>query len=319
MTHTIDPAITEAAPPPSPLVRHSAAPQWGAGLLVSDDGQRRGYQFEDGEVRVFERGWFHLLRPVAIADAPVEQHLRQLARARGAAPVSAEAEANLAQLQQWFAAAYAGGFEDPRWQRRHRGGGSRALKRHRGPSIAGARDLLALAPLQSLIAHGEYDRLRNRWLDVMATTDLVSTAQLRPVQSLSFDEPLARALTDALHGQDDPEGSLDRLRVALARAGLRTPSWQLLTTAPALLWPDVHAYVRPSLIPLQAGSLGRKLALGRTPKGRDYRAVLEVYDEIRQALVAAGTTPTDLLDVFDLCCEATTSLRSERARTGAMH
>lgn len=319
MTTSIDPTQpVPSAAPAGMLVIHSAARQWGAGLLVSDDGQRRSYQFEDGELRVFERAWFHLLQEVE-ADPPVEQRLRQLARDRGGAPVLAHADANLAQLQQWFIAAYSGGFEDPRWERRHRGGQGRGLKRHRAPSIAGARELLALEPLRTLVAQGEFDRLRNRWLDVMAATDLVSTAQLRPAQSLSFDEPASRALIDALHGTEDLEGTFDRLRIALARAGLRGPSWQLLTTAQALLRPELHAYVRPSVVALQAQSLGRKLVLGRAATGRDYRSVLEMYDEIRRALVNGGTPPRDLLDVFDFCCESTTTLRAERSSASSVH
>lgn len=288
------------------LVRHAAVQAWGAGILLHEDDARRSYQFEDGEVRVFDRGWFHLLRPLEDAPEALAQRLLELAKANGA-PVARRAdtpsfEDQLSQLR----AAYPAGFADAAWLSQRRGDGDgRRLRRHRDPAIAMAATELAAETLRGLIAAGQPAAVRDRWLEVMAATDLVTSTQLDPLRAIDVDERLAAAIVDFLHGhgddasRDEADRDFDRLRLALAHAGVRTPSWQAFTAARALTRPDVHVYVRPSLLRQQAACLGDALCVARAPNPADYARVLAHAQQLRTSLAERGLTPRDLLDVHD--------------------
>ena len=50
------------------LYRHSRREQWGLAILALEEGDRRRYQFEDGRMRTFKKGYWRLLVEVSRPD-----------------------------------------------------------------------------------------------------------------------------------------------------------------------------------------------------------------------------------------------------------
>ena len=65
------------------LFQHKARPQWGLAIVAWEREGKRGYQFEDGELRVFKNGFFHLLDEVSHPLDEAAVVVARLARAAG--------------------------------------------------------------------------------------------------------------------------------------------------------------------------------------------------------------------------------------------
>jgi hypothetical protein len=55
------------------LFRHARRPEWGLAILESETTTHRRFQFQDGQLRTFRRGFYELLEPV---DRPLDESLR---------------------------------------------------------------------------------------------------------------------------------------------------------------------------------------------------------------------------------------------------
>src|SRR5688572_12808538 len=47
------------------LFQHASRPEWGGALIAWERDGKRGYQFEDGQLRIFTTGHYYLLEPIA--------------------------------------------------------------------------------------------------------------------------------------------------------------------------------------------------------------------------------------------------------------
>lgn len=283
------------------LVVHSAAKHWGTGLLVWEAEDKRGYQFEDGALRVLERRWFDLLRPAPDASEETAAQLREMARSNGAKVVAPRRIApTLDEQVQRFTAAFARGFVGAPWSLQRRGvGAKRRLKRHRDAAIADAATRLDRGALEMLVEQGAFDEVRDRVVSVLEGTDLITARQLGQLTALPVDASLASALVAWLHEEDGEGRHLDALRIALARAGLRTPSWQLVTAARALVQPERHICVRASVMKQQIACLGASLTLSQHANPSEYARLLLMMNSVRSELGDRGLQTRDLFDVTD--------------------
>ena len=51
------------------LVVHNKKSEWGMGLVTDANEERMQVQFQDGKLRLFKKGWFHLLESVEDDDS----------------------------------------------------------------------------------------------------------------------------------------------------------------------------------------------------------------------------------------------------------
>lgn len=303
------------------LFRHLKRPRWGLAVLAWDHGDTRGFQFEDGKLRVFNNDFFGLLEEV---DPPADQtrlvlaHLnRALGRSEAVKRAGSKQEELVPFAEQinYIKEQYPDGFGGAAWTASMRGvGAQRELKRHRDPAVARARKQLAGTVLERLIKAKKYDEVINTMIAVLEQTSLVGDTKLKPLRAApSHRRPaIAVALLELLHGK----GAIDP-RFESFVSNLDEPSWELATAPLALLHPEQHVCVTPSVFKQQALWLAPRMAHPRRPAAATYQRYLELARAIHAQLEGAGLGPRDHLDVYDFIAltlrPATRKLLAERA------
>lgn len=296
----------------APLVRHARRESWGRAVMLWENEQKRGYQFEDGQMRVFAEGYYDLLQPARKPDPMLRHRLIQTARENGFVPTSTQKQGKakstapsgptptLADQIEVFRNEFPDGFADEQWVHAYRARSGRRIKRLKDPAIAEAAQRLSKPVLDAMIEAGEYANVLASVVDVVKLTDLASAQQLAVFENLPVDRPLAEAMRDYLHdvASTDLE-PMARLRRELARFGVKKIAWTALTAPRALLHPSDHMCVRPSIVRTQAKHGVARHAPGRQPNAADYSRALELAMAVREALTKAELAPRDLFDVTD--------------------
>lgn len=302
----------------TPLYSHRKGDDWGLAIMAWERGPRRAYQFEDGRLRVFKKGYYDLLEEV---DAPADRAMRVIAELQRKLGVAAAAAAGTSgagaartrpdisfeQQLAIFATKYPEGFADPNWIDSHRGDPDkgRRLKRHRVRAITAAQQLLSSDALEAVIDEQRASEIHASVVELLTSTDLVSAKQLDPLRQL----PAARhaafvsRLRDLLHGDDVYELRFERFVATLALVHGAGPSWQLATALPALAVPDQHVCVRPATLRKQAEWMAPRLTFTKTPHGPLCARFDEMAVAVSKQLEEAGLEPADLLDVYDFMRE----------------
>lgn len=289
------------------LYRHVKKQEWGLALLAWERDGKRAFRFEDGEVRIFKEGYYGLLEEV---DRPADRTTEIVAkidrehgvssRRRGGKDKAPEQPVTFDEQLEVLLAEFPGGFDSGAWVEQHRGGGSgRRLKRHRDSAVDDARRQLSADALRELIDSGEYDAVRQRAMDVLGATDLVTRAQLKPLEDATGDERTAGAVFELLHGTTEIDERFDKFCHALAQSSKKLPSWPLITGLLGLVDPVEHVCIRPSVFTEQAKWMAPSLTLGKQPRGGIYVRFVEMAKTLLENLRNAGQQPRDLLDVHD--------------------
>jgi len=312
MMHSSETSTTErpAQNAPRPLVRHTRREGWGRALMLWEREDKRGYQFEDGEVRVFAKPYFELLQPAKHPDPVLRHQLREQAVTNGHLEPAKSARGgkaagrpvpSLDDQVTVFETLFPDGFHGDDWTEQHRGRiEGRRLKRHRDPAIEQAKERLSEEALRGCLERGEPVEVYRRFVDVVGGTDLATRKQLDGFRGLNVDTNLAEAMIGFLH--DVRQGDLAtmaRLRRALAKENFRKIPWTALTAPRALLYPNDHMCVRPSVVRAQAKLIAPRFKLSQVPSAGDYSQCLEMAMSVREHLTKAGFSPRDLLDVTD--------------------
>lgn len=299
--------LMSASAAPLPVVyRHSSKPEWGLAVVAWELDGRRGYQFEDGALRVFKDGYYHHLEEV---DTPADRldslssMLRESTAPRtGAPPASTARGVALDEQIDFFLLTYPDGFHGAAWRADHRIGKSSSRKRHRDPVIAAAQLELAQPAVDAhLDEHREHQGL-SALFDVIARTDLVPTRQVRPLTALRGDVARAvlRSVRELLWDTAEPlPRRFTRWVNALAVAVGNGPSWELATAPLALVHPLEHVCVRSARFQSQAAWMAPNLRLAAPPTAATYERTLAMAQRIRQRLAERGAPAVDLLDVHD--------------------
>jgi hypothetical protein len=288
------------------LYRHVKKHEWGLALLAWERDGKRAFRFEDGEVRIFKEGYYGLLEEV---DRPADRTTEIVAKIDREHGVSSrrrggqkepEREVTFDEQLEVFLAEFPDGFESAAWVEQHRGGGAgRRLKRHRDSAIDDARRQLGADALRELIDAGDFDAVRQRAIDVLEATDLVTRAQIKPIEESKGDERVADALFQLLHGTGSMEERFDKFCHAVAHSSRKLPSWPLITALVGLVDPQEHLCIRPSVFSAQAKWMAPSLQLGKQPKGAIYTRFVDMAKTILENLRNAGQKPRDLLDIYD--------------------
>lgn len=303
---------------------HRKRRNWGLGLLAWEQGNRRGYVFESGELRVFDEPFFSLMLQVERPDQEVRALHRSLkpaldaARAdRGAVPKAPSvpgASTFDAQLES-FLGAYPAGFRDARWLQGRRGASAPdRLVAHRSRAVEEARTLLSASRLSARIHEQDFAAAYDDVHRVLSSTDLVPAADraLAEVAELWRRRQLVLAVNALLHGR--AVRRLGSFLLAFHEAARKPASWQLATALPALLDPDNHVAVSPTLFRAQAKRVALRLSIPKLPTEASYMACLALARQIGAKLSEHGTPAGDLMDVHDFICSTAGTHAPRRSR-----
>ncbi len=295
--------------PAQRLFRHKLHPEWGVGLWVREEMTRRRLRFDDGEMRAFKQGFYHLLEPIDVDVVDVEAKFEEIGsehdlataerrRARlrkQKAPVMA-----LAQQVRVFRHSYPDGFADPAFIDDHvRPSGGRSRKSHHGEAVDLARQLLAADVLGELAASGDWAAIHAAAVQVMASTTLVSRSKgYTPVAALDGDarDAFGKALFELLHGDEERYAKRFAAWLATLRKDCKLkPEWGLASLFPALMSPTEHVVVRPRAFELQAREILPGKVIEKRPSKQGYKRARRVAKRLAKRLGELGLDTPDLL------------------------
>ena len=287
------------------IYEHDTRSDWGNAILAWESGNKRGYQFEDGELRVFKQGWFERLREVDLPMGKAVATMARLSRRLGIEPTVQAASGDAMSFDEQlrvFEHLHAGGFDGDAWSADIRGAGKpRRLKRHRDAAIADGRKRLSAGNLASFIVADAFDECLGVIVDVLGATNLVAKAQLAALEgaAATSTRELVLRVRDLLWGAESYGVRFERFIATVALATGKSPSWQLATALSALVHPDEHVYVRPTAARAQTAWMAPRLRFARQPSASDYTRLCRMIHAVRAELEQAGYTPRDLFDATD--------------------
>lgn len=289
------------------LYQHSMKPGWGVALMAWERDGKRGYQFEDGKLRVIKKGFYHLLRQIDRPADETETALRdlnlKLGRRRASKRLGADrVSIPLADQIVYFRRLFPKGFQGVKWAKKHRGiDAKKRLKRHRDPIIADAAALADRAALEARVEAGDALSVIRQLTALLEDTDMVTRAQLKGIDRVN--EPLAAQLVSALinlmWGTDELDKRFNRWVGALGRVLHSKPRWQLATVISALMAPREHVCVKRSVFVKQAAWMAPSLQISTAPTGAIYVRLIEMSKLLDNKLAEHGLRVRDLIDVYD--------------------
>ncbi len=188
------------------------------------------------------------------------------------------------------------------------------MKRHRDAAIGQAQTVLAAASIEGMLSEHRYKELWQSLRQVAKDTDLVSPKCL---STISTDDParlseLAKALRHVLYGEGSFDTRMQRFISACRGASSADVSWQLVTFALALVFPNEHICIHPASFREQARWLVPRLSRLQSPTAAAYRQLSEMARLISKKLTEASAPPHDMLDVADFI-RVTTSPSARKA------
>ena len=285
------------------VYKHEHRPRWGLAILAWEGRDKRRYQFQDGKLRTFKRGYYEMLAPVADVEDDVLRDLRSMLRtSRHFRGEQRKPAAKIDDQLETFRATYPDGFADAKYRSDVRGEGeSRIKKAHRDPVIAAARAALSRDALGAKIEAADFAGARDALLGVLRKTSLVPLKDAKLVEAVGDDalEPVIRALHGVLHAEGSFAMRFDVWVKALREALGKNPSWQLATAPLALVHPDVHLLVRPTVLRRQAKRLDPAISHTTKPNGVLYDRYRTMASVLRTRLEQAGMPPRDMIDVYE--------------------
>ena len=306
---TTPPAPPKATGSVPTLYRHCKYPEWGRAVIVREQSSKRSYMFEDGQVRLFKKGYYHLLEEVQLDEADALDLATVLGGAleRRSGPAEAPSAADkprasrigrirLEERIAFLDSEYSGGLSGEAWDREIRGRGTTTRrKRHRDPVLADAHRLLVERPPDPDDPQGLLDALVN----VLEPSDLLGARRREKLAALGPSESaeLGQALHGLLFGEVPHPIRLERWIDALSRPPHKLSNWALATIPSALVEPKEHLFVRRTVFGRQATLSG--LHLPNKPSAPAYHKALEVARDLARRLAAEGEETRDLLDVYD--------------------
>jgi len=287
------------------LYQHVKCEEWGLAILAWDHGTKRGYQFEDGKLRVFKDGFFHLLEPVDIEADHTELVLARLERSLGRQQAASRVRDDHQMITfddqlKVFARSYPEGLGGVAWEARMRGGHGKALKRHRDPAIKAAQERFAPGRFEKAFKAELFSEVHAACVEMLEASSLVKPNQLSALRDLPTfrHEIFARALAALLHG----DGPYPRRFEDCVRS-MGDPGWTLATAFPALVHPTEHVCVNPAPFKEQALWMAPHMKHPKAPGAAAYERYLNMSRAVFSKLLEVGQAPRDLLDVHDFIYE----------------
>lgn len=310
-----------------PVYQHEKRPQWGVAILAWERGDKRGYLFEDGELRVISQPYYHLMKlghaDAASLSSTFRERLAQMDRAKAEGALDPGRKSHplfsVEEQAQLLVGQYPEGFAGEAWRKRHRADAKKKpLKRHRDAALRDAR--VVLDPKR--VARAVTDNLHvELWKDIsqlLKTTDLVTPRDLKALDQRV--ERAGRDLTIALSGVLQADGSEEGKKNFAERFGVfarelarllgKAPSWPVATSLLALYFPDRCLSVHPTSLRQQARWMNES-AVRQNPNALDFERINAMAQSLFDRLKQLGLEPADLFDVYDFM-RATTSASAKQ-------
>jgi hypothetical protein len=276
-------------------------------VLAWEKDKRRAYQFEDGKLRKFKKGYYSLLEPAKKVERPRETVVSSLQNAVRAKEGASDRKSltpvcSFRDQVRLFERLFPEGFRSSSWIEEHRGGdGGRRLKRHRDPAIEEAREALGRGECNDLLEEGRHKDLSRAVYGILAGTSLVPLSAAKVLKEMKGDESqeLAVAVSTLLHGEGDFDVRFGEYLRVLGKVYGHQPSWRVATALPALIYPEKQVCVRRSVFLRQAASISPDALYSKRVRVRAYKNFRRVAFAVRKRLQAEGHEPRDLLDIHD--------------------
>lgn len=304
--------MVSEVPKLSSVFEHQKRREWGLGVLAWESKNRRGYVFENGQVRVLAEPFYALMREVDRPLDEVQALLKCLkpeldaARAEQSAvlhtPRPAAASMTFDDQMAVFRKSYPAGFADPLWVEQQRGeNAKKRLTAHRAPAIAEAQDKLGARSLKARIAEQAFQAIHDDLYSVLKATDLVPGVELALLAGAdpTRQRALSLMVAELLHGKGAFGPRFDHFLATFQQAVKKPAGWQLATTLIALSEPTEHVSVRPAAFRVQAKSMAPRLAIPKLPSAASYMRCLAMAKSISTKLTEHGQTPRDMFDILD--------------------
>jgi hypothetical protein len=294
-----------------PLYAHSKRPSWGLAILAWEGREKRRYQFQDGQLRTFKKGYYDLLEPVdepydsardIVRDLKSMLRIERLQRAPEPTPKSVKRIVSFDDQILIFESFYPKAFEDEKWIAEVRGDPDRKrLKRHRQPASDEAKELLNEEVVSELLEKEDYEGIWERAKQVLASTNLTTSKDTSALRNVPEEnrEAFAKALADLLWGEGPYEARFTRWVAVLSKTPGERVTWPLATAIPALVQPERHVAIKPSVFRAQAQWMAPSLPYDSTPTADLYGRLHKMASEVSRRLEKEGRTPRDFLDVYD--------------------
>lgn len=283
---------------------------WGYAILAFESDDRRGYQFQDGRLRVFKVGYYQLIEAVhpkpdgtprivanlkAMLAKTVDERVKP---SKGSDKVALSFDDLVTVAKELFPE----GFSGEEYDGKVRGALSkRRLKRHRDAAIADAQERLAKNTFSKLSPADARETLR----DVLALTDLVNAKQLIALATLPSEllQELQESVVAMLYGKGPYEARFERFVQVLERGG--TVSWELATAPSALVQPDSHLWIKVTPMKRFLARFSPTLSLSPRATGFSYSRLVGMGGSLVEGLNSAGLPAADFFDIAHLLSELT--------------
>jgi hypothetical protein len=293
-----------------------ASLDWGHGIEVQQEGRSSTLFFEKAGEKKFivdKALETNTLKPVALKPDEVAALTAQAAgRKPKAAPKSQKKKtakakpgvfATLAEQVKLFETLFPGGFQGEKFTKEERGTpGTTGPEGFKEAGVALAKELLSA----KAFADSNTETLFANAQKVLAQTNIAHPIFEGNIPFKSIpegDRPAAMAaLKEVLHGTGNYGERLGKFAASLnMRDGKGQPrkvAWPLATVFGALFDPVNHTAVKPTAFANQARTLGFEIDRSAKIDSEGYGKFLSVVTKTRDALIAAGQQPRDLLDVY---------------------
>ena len=293
-----------------PLYTHTKRPKWGLAILAWEGRENRRYQFQDGQLRTIKKGWYELLEPVdepydsardIVRDLKSMLRIERVRRAPEPTPKSLKSIISFDDQVTIFRHFYPGGFEDEGWISEVRGGEGSRLKRHRAPAIEESQTIIVQKEIDALLGAKDFEAVFEKVKAVLGTTNLTTSKDTAALRNLPEDrkEGLANAARELLFGDGPYEARFTRYVDVLSHSTDERVTWPLATALTALVQPEEHVAIKPSVFRAQAQWMAPSLPYDSMPSGDLYSRMHKMATEVARRLEKVELPPRDLLDVYD--------------------
>ncbi|MFT7581559.1 MAG: hypothetical protein ACI9MR_003237 [Myxococcota bacterium] len=288
---------------------HKTRPDWGMATLAWAKRDKRALLFDDGKLRRFKAAYYHLLEPV---DLPLDEalarteHMEQsleLHEARDVATQEAREQGKrLVTLKDQIAIfkhIFKGGFSDPEYISLYRHGENNNLKRHWDGTIEAAATGFEQERMAELLGKRDFTAIVTTFKEVLSSQPLTSGAKHIGILDRlpqGRDQQIAEALFAVLWEEGNYVERMNRLVKSLTM-GDAIPSWPVATMAAALVHPNKHVAVKPSVFRAQMRWMAPNAKLKKDPDGPSYKRMRNMASRIAEALSDGDLTPNDMTDV----------------------
>ncbi len=304
------PAPVAAAGTGQPLVlKNTAQPDWGSGVVTEDSPQKWVIFFEDGKSRTFVKSHAKSIVPGSLTPAQVTA-LQAKASGKRASAASTKSKAKtftrpaFSSFQEQltlFTKIFEGGFGGEKFRAEERGAADVTGK---AGKIESSLALFKAELSKEAFAQKSPEALFDAVKKLLQSSSLVFPIEgAVPWGTLAAEKRAGavKALEDVLYGSGAYAERLARFAQAVElkdkNGTVRNASWPLATLFGALVDPSANALVKPKPFASEGAMVGVTVEATLPVTEEKYGKFLAVLQKTRELLVAAGQQPRDLLDV----------------------